>query len=57
MLNDITGCARDSCPRGLLVLNYARLSRNMDELNLFFNRLMDRSILVYSLDEKIDPPQ
>jgi len=35
MLNDITGCTRDSCPRGLLVLNYARLSRNMVELNLF----------------------
>jgi DNA invertase Pin-like site-specific DNA recombinase len=57
MLNDITGCARASCPRGLLVLNYARLSRNMDELNLFLNRLMDGGIRVYSLDEKIDPPQ
>jgi DNA invertase Pin-like site-specific DNA recombinase len=57
MLNDITGCARDSCPRGLLVLNYERLSRNMVELNLFLNRMMDGSILVYSLDKKIDPPQ
>jgi DNA invertase Pin-like site-specific DNA recombinase len=57
MLDDITGCARDSCPRGLLVLNYARLSRNMVELDLFLNRMMDGNILVYSLDEKIDPPQ
>jgi hypothetical protein len=56
MLNDITGCARDSCPRGLLVLNYARPSRKAVELNLFLNRMMDRSILLYSLDEKIDPP-
>lgn len=57
MLDDITGCARDSCPRGLLVLNYTRLSRNMIELNLFLNRMMDGIILVYSLDEKIDPRQ
>jgi len=57
MLEDITECARDSCPHGLLVLNYVRLSRNMVELNLFVNRMMDGSILVYSLDEKIDPPQ
>ena len=57
MLNDITGCTRASCPRGLLVLNYARLSRNMVELNLFLNRMMDGSILVYSLDEKIDSLQ
>ncbi len=57
MLNDISGCAKDACPRGLLVLNYARLSRNMVELNLFLNRMMDRNILVYSLNEKIDPLQ
>jgi len=57
MLDDVTGCAMDSCPRGLLVLNYARLSRNTVELDLFLNRMMDGSILVYSLDEKIDPPQ
>lgn len=57
MLDDITGCARDSCPRGLLVLNYTRLSRKMVGLNLFLNRMMDGSILVYSLDEKIDPRQ
>jgi DNA invertase Pin-like site-specific DNA recombinase len=41
MLNDITGCARDSCPCGLLVLNYTRLSRKAVELNLFLNRLME----------------
>ena len=52
MLNDITGCARDSCPRGLLVLNYARLSRKAVELDLFLNRMMDGGIVVYSITEE-----
>lgn len=57
MLNDISGCAKDACPRGLLVLNYVRLSREEVELNLFVNMLMDGVIITYSLNEKIDPPQ
>jgi len=57
MLNDISGCAKDACPRGLLVLNYVHLSREEVELDLFVNMLMDGVIITYSLNEKIDPPQ
>lgn len=57
MLDDISGCARDACPRGLLVLHYVRLSREEVALDLFVNMLMDGVIVPYSLSEKIDPPQ
>lgn len=57
MLDDISGCAKDAYPRGLLVLSYVRLSREDVELNLFVNMLMDGVIITYSLNEKIVSPQ